>query len=402
MVNYSSNLIDYYYFLNQSIIYRISTTNDGDRCGKKIVKRGADGNIDFEANSFFPNIKVEYKIKPEDTETNTKYYWYQSLIKDGDSYTEGEGFKPNTSCDIDGDGTAGGSYKNIIINSIKEDIERYAVNGLTLQQIKDRIPFWCYSNVGDTVKINGYDVTIVSIVNYDMSTIFTDDNIQEMIDEAIMEQIRKYGDSLLKKYNKRVEALTVTDLYVEIGGVKWATRNLGAEKITDYGLYFQWGDTQGYTAEQVGEEAGQKAFSWDDYKYGDGTTFTKYNGTDGKTVLDASDDAVTTAFGSNWRMPTKDEYTNLLDNTTNEWTTIDGVNGYLFTSNEDSSKTLFFPSAGYCIDGDYDGGFGSYWSSSVTGFDISHAISISSDSDTENISYNSRSVGLTIRGIYVG
>jgi hypothetical protein len=167
-------------------------------------------------------------------------------------------------------------------------------------------------------------------------------------------------------------------------------------------LYFQWGDTQGYTAEQVGEEAGQKAFSWDDYKYGDGTTFTKYNGTDGKTVLDASDDAVTTAFGSNWRMPTKDEYTNLLDNTTNEWTTIDGVNGYLFTSNEDSSKTLFFPSAGYCIDGDYEGGFGSYWSSSVTGFDISHAISISSDSDTENISYNSRSVGLTIRGIYVG
>ena len=30
-------------------------------------------------------------------------------------------------------------------------------------------------------------------------------------------------------------------------GLKWANMNIGAEKETDYGLYFQWGDTIGYT-----------------------------------------------------------------------------------------------------------------------------------------------------------
>ena len=30
-------------------------------------------------------------------------------------------------------------------------------------------------------------------------------------------------------------------------GLKWANMNIGAEKETDYGLYFQWGDVVGYT-----------------------------------------------------------------------------------------------------------------------------------------------------------
>ena len=82
--------------------------------------------------------------------------------------------------------------------------------------------------------------------------------------------------------------------YVEIGGLKWATMNIGANNVTDYGLYFQWGDTQGYTAFQVGSGDNQKYFGWADYKYGNGTSspvatdMTKYNATDGKVVLDLS------------------------------------------------------------------------------------------------------------------
>ena len=55
--------------------------------------------------------------------------------------------------------------------------------------------------------------------------------------------------------------------YVEIGGIKWATMNVGATGITDYGLYFQWGDTQGYTRSQIGSGEGKKYFGWADYKY---------------------------------------------------------------------------------------------------------------------------------------
>ena len=43
--------------------------------------------------------------------------------------------------------------------------------------------------------------------------------------------------------------------YVDLGlpsHLKWAKCNIGANSEEKTGLYFQWGDTQGYTAEQVG------------------------------------------------------------------------------------------------------------------------------------------------------
>ena len=44
--------------------------------------------------------------------------------------------------------------------------------------------------------------------------------------------------------------------YVDLGlpsGTLWATCNVGASKPTDYGSYFQWGDTQGYKDSLVGK-----------------------------------------------------------------------------------------------------------------------------------------------------
>ena len=95
--------------------------------------------------------------------------------------------------------------------------------------------------------------------------------------------------------------------YVEIGGIKWATMNIGANSVTDYGLYFQWGDTQGYTIDQVGEGSGKKYFYWRDYKYSVDTSMIKYNSSDGKTALDTSDDAAIANWGADWRMPTTTE-----------------------------------------------------------------------------------------------
>jgi uncharacterized protein (TIGR02145 family) len=189
--------------------------------------------------------------------------------------------------------------------------------------------------------------------------------------------------------------------YVEIGGVKWATMNVGANTITDYGLHFQWGDTQGYTTAQVPSE---KAFSWNDYKYGNsGSTLTKYNKTDGKTVLDSEDDAVTAAWGGNWRMPTKEEFQALVNATTNQWTTIDGVNGRLFTDKTDSSKTLFFPAAGGCGGGDVwnVGSYGYYWSRSLITNDVSYAWYLNFyDGSVSPDGNGNRYRGYSVRGVF--
>ena len=132
-------------------------------------------------------------------------------------------------------------------------------------------------------------------------------------------------------------------------GTLWMDKNVGAEKDTDTGLYFQWGDTQGYTADEVGTK---KNFSWSTYKYckGTETSFTKYNCfvdngyngfTDGKVFLETIDDM---ALQNTHRfvVPTITQFTELINGCTYEWTTKDGVNGGLFTS-KTNGNTLFFP-----------------------------------------------------------
>ena len=149
----------------------------------------------------------------------------------------------------------------------------------------------------------------------------------------------------------------------------WATCNVGADKPSDFGLYFQWGDTIGYTQDQIGLGVGQKKFAWADYKWnpsGDGKTFTKYT-TEGAT-LELEDDAANKYMGGDWHMPTPTQISELLNNTTNTWTTQNGVNGYNFTSKTDTSKSIFIPAAGNAWDGSvsYSGDDGCVWSSMLS------------------------------------
>ena len=196
--------------------------------------------------------------------------------------------------------------------------------------------------------------------------------------------------------------------YVEIGGLKWATMNIGANSVTDYGLFFQWGDTQGYTADQVGEGSGQKYFGWADYKYnpsGDGETFTKYNSTDSKTVLDASDDSARANWGGSWRMPTAADFQVLGAATTSEWAADyegSGVAGLVVTSNADSSKKLFFPAAGDCRSDYVDNvdSYGYYWSSSIFNYDMGNACELYFSSGDVSWDYDDfRYMGFTVRPV---
>ena len=183
--------------------------------------------------------------------------------------------------------------------------------------------------------------------------------------------------------------------------------NIGAESVTDTGLYFQWGDTQGYTAEQVGTD---KMFNWANYKYSDnGTTaMTKYKGDD-YTVLQPEDDAVTAAWGGSWRMPTTAEFQTLGAAVTSAWTTnyqgVEGCNGLLLTGKNgtaDEGKTLFFPACGDCYDGSVYGvgSYGYYWSSSLYSSSVQYAYYLYYDSG--NVYWqnsNDRYSGYAVRGV---
>lgn len=199
--------------------------------------------------------------------------------------------------------------------------------------------------------------------------------------------------------------------YVEIGGIKWATMNIGATGVTDTGLYFQWGDISGYTASQVGSGSGEKYFGWADYKYGNGTSspsatgMTKYNSSDGKTVLESSDDAVQANWGGSWRMPTTAEFQALGNAVNTAWTESyqgSGVAGLVCTDKTNSSKVLFFPAAGSCLNGSmYNvGRIGHYWSSSLGSSDVQNAYYLYFRSSRASWgSNNNRYVGFSVRGV---
>lgn len=161
--------------------------------------------------------------------------------------------------------------------------------------------------------------------------------------------------------------------YVDLGlpsGTLWATRNVGASGPEDYGDYFAWGETQGYNS-------GKRDFSFSTYKWCTGKydKLTKYchkssygNGgfTDNKMELDLEDDAAYVNWGSQWRMPSKEQQDELREKCTWTWTTYKGTKGYLVKGTNGNS--IFLPAAGYRDDGTslyYAGSSGDYWSRSL-------------------------------------
>ena len=159
--------------------------------------------------------------------------------------------------------------------------------------------------------------------------------------------------------------------YVEIASVKWATMNLGATVPADYGHYFQWADISGYSSDEIGSYGQPKIMDDADYKYYNGSTYTKYNSSDNKTVLDASDDAGKVNWRGNWRLPTPQEYQSLI-NATNcsceEYYHDDTWSNILrLVDKTNSSKVLIFPTNGYY---DYFGtqdfdNDGYYWTNTI-------------------------------------
>lgn len=156
--------------------------------------------------------------------------------------------------------------------------------------------------------------------------------------------------------------------YVDLGlpsGTMWATCNIGASASEDFGDYIAWGETEP-----------KEIYDWKSYRYGrffhDRYELTKYctdseYGLDGfdddLTLLEAADDAATVLWGAVWRMPTIEEWDELLLNTTAAWTVQNGVKGWLFTASNGNS--LFLPAAGYWWGTDFNAELGLYWSSSV-------------------------------------
>ena len=88
-------------------------------------------------------------------------------------------------------------------------------------------------------------------------------------------------------------------------GLLWAKCNLGTTDPTKLGDYYAWGET-----------STKKKYYSDNYKHfkiDGGIKVLKYNEKDGKTVLDLNDDAARANIGAGYRIPTKEDWEELLE-----------------------------------------------------------------------------------------
>ena len=157
-------------------------------------------------------------------------------------------------------------------------------------------------------------------------------------------------------------------------GPYWAECNVGATKPEEYGYYFWWGDTVGYTNTGSGWISVNDGTS---IRFTDSGVAASTYGKDNSSLLSAGyidstgnlappHDAATVHLGSPWRMPTSAEIDALIRNCTTTWKTRNGVYGRLVTGKGAyADRSIFLPAAGYGYDsGLYvAGSCGLYWSS---------------------------------------
>ena len=179
--------------------------------------------------------------------------------------------------------------------------------------------------------------------------------------------------------------------FVDLGlpsGLLWAKANVGAASSADDGDYFAWGETSPKTT-----------YYWSNYKWGSNPS--KYNSSDGKTTLDAADDAATVNWGAPCRMPDSSEFEELYNKCDWSWkSNYNGTSGYLVTG--PNGNTIFLPASGNRgYDGLYDhGSLGSYWSRALdsSSTDFARYLYFSSGYVSPS-SYDYRYYGFTVRPV---
>ena len=193
--------------------------------------------------------------------------------------------------------------------------------------------------------------------------------------------------------------------YVDLGlpsGTKWASRNIGATAVGDYGNYYSWGETQT-----------KQSYTWSTYTLGtDSTSLTKYNFhskqgvVDNRLRLQLADDAANANWGGKWRMPTRAEWQELLENCSWAWGSQPAsngffINGYLVTG--PSGNSIFLPASGYKQDKLVkQPGVDAYYATSeiLRSYFPDEQVSFYINNSTKRLDTQYRQLGLPVRPVY--
>lgn len=192
---------------------------------------------------------------------------------------------------------------------------------------------------------------------------------------------------------------------VDMGlSVKWATCNVGAYAPEESGSHYAWGEI---------ETKGYYYYTWSSYRFNVGgssyadvilskyNTYAPHGYVDDITLLEPSDDVAFSSWGDGWRMPTREELSELINssNCTKEWVNQNGVKGMLLTS-KINGNSIFLPGAGYILNGRmYSSSQGYYWSSNLDKVATMSAQGLEFYSGYAKVGPHERLCGYTVRPV---
>ncbi|MBR7055090.1 MAG: dockerin type I repeat-containing protein [Prevotella sp.] len=185
-------------------------------------------------------------------------------------------------------------------------------------------------------------------------------------------------------------------------GTKWACCNVGATDPEGYGEYFAWGETSqkdefietNYLHATGTDEDGDGWY--DDYHTDTGLWGVWQILGD---IAGTEHDVAHVKWGGSWVMPSLDQLHELIENCTYEWTTVNGINGGMFTGQ--NGGKLFIPAAGYCWGKNlyYDNSYCIYWLSTQSTMYSGGAHAIYFGPNFTRNEYNYRGNGNTVRPV---
>ena len=183
--------------------------------------------------------------------------------------------------------------------------------------------------------------------------------------------------------------------YVDLGlpsGLKWATHNIGATSSEQTGMYFAWGETKGYTNDDISSNV--RSFN-----------ISEYTGNSASLISDdliGKCDAAHIYMRGSWRTPINKDFTELVKNTYKTW--IDdynktGVSGLLLTS-KTNGNSIFFPASGFCYNSLIGrmGSGGFYWTASIDSYVDAWYMYLGEKN--QFVLSDARYCGFTLRGVF--
>ncbi|MGN0194989.1 MAG: BACON domain-containing protein [Candidatus Cryptobacteroides sp.] len=146
--------------------------------------------------------------------------------------------------------------------------------------------------------------------------------------------------------------------WIDMGlSVKWASYNIGAAGPTEKGSLFGWAEIEPRANDTFFDITMARFYSYKEtvkFIHSPNSNlsqsdvihhFSKY-GEDGRMTLEAEDDAASVIWGDGARTPTREEWQELMDNTTWQKAVVSGVEGWRFNSTK-NNNSIFLPAVDY-------------------------------------------------------